>query len=111
MRKKTLARIKSIRQRVDITSWFSHVEHLKEMEIFFQDLYKNRPIIDIKAYKYIPIVIEACYQSFLCVTIQKILKLGEPYMSNSKRLMEIKTFNLEVGDLQEVNHQKISALK
>ncbi len=108
MKKRPLARIKAIKQRFDITPWFSHIEHLKDMDVFFQDLHKNKSIVDIKAYEYIPVTIVSCYQSFLRVTIQEILKLGDPYMSNSKKLLEVKTLKLEVDDLQEINHQEIN---
>ena len=84
-KKKVVDEILAVRQR--------RMSDLPSAELFLrlvwlENAYENRDKDNKELLKYFPIAIVACLETFFRLTIKKVVDSGEPYLSNSQKIMQ-----------------------
>jgi hypothetical protein len=109
MKNNLFKKIQLTKSRTDIAPWAEHyrIDDLKETGMIFRRLHESG-VDELKAYEYIPVTIVACIQSFLRHKVQELLELGNPFTTNSKKLVAVKGLKFDINDLLSTNGEKVN---
>ncbi len=107
MKLNRFTKVAAVKKRNDVCPWLGGVWNLQEKMNFYENMFHKQMITDTTVYEYIPIQIVTCLQSDFRRKIIQLLKTGEPYLSNCKKLIKIRKKRIDVNDLLQIEKEKL----